>query len=38
MVMTPGSYRFSDYAKVGAPLLVLFLIVSLALIPVFWPF
>jgi di/tricarboxylate transporter len=38
MVMTPGSYRFSDYARVGAPLLILFLIVSLVLIPVFWPF
>lgn len=37
MVMTPGGYRFSDYAKVGVPLLVLFLVVSLALIPVFWP-
>jgi len=38
MVMAPGGYRFTDYAKVGAPLLVLFLIVSLILIPVLWPF
>ncbi len=38
MVMAPGGYRFTDYAKVGAPLLALFLVVSLVLIPVFWPF
>ena len=38
MVMTPGSYRFTDYARVGLPLLGLFLVVSLVLIPVFWPF
>jgi di/tricarboxylate transporter len=38
MVMAPGGYRFTDYAKVGAPLLVLFLVVSLILIPVVWPF
>jgi di/tricarboxylate transporter len=38
LVMTPGSYRFTDYARVGLPLLGLFLVVSLVLIPVFWPF
>ena len=38
MVMTPGGYRFTDYAKVGAPLLALFLAVSLILIPIIWPF
>jgi len=38
MVMAPGGYRFTDYAKVGAPLLALFLAVSLFLIPVIWPF
>ncbi len=38
MVMAPGGYRFTDYAKVGAPLLALFLIVSLILIPIIWPF
>lgn len=38
MVMTPGSYRFTDYARVGLPLLALFLVVSLVLIPFFWPF
>ncbi len=38
MVMTAGGYSFSDYFKIGAPLLVLFLLASLALIPVIWPF
>lgn len=37
MVMTPGGYRFTDYAKVGVPLLALFLVVSLVLIPIIWP-
>jgi di/tricarboxylate transporter len=38
MVMAPGAYRFTDYMKVGAPLLVAFFVVSMLLIPVFWPF
>ena len=38
MVMAPGGYRFTDYVKVGAPLLAAFFAVSLILIPLFWPF
>lgn len=38
MVMAPGGYRFTDYAKVGGPLLVVLLVVSLILIPILWPF
>ncbi len=38
MVMGPGGYRFGDYWKLGLPLLLLFLFVSIALVPVFWPF
>ncbi|MEM1322471.1 MAG: SLC13 family permease [Bacteroidota bacterium] len=38
MVMAAGGYKFSDYLKVGAPLLLLFLIVSLILIPLIWAF
>jgi len=38
MILTAGGYAFGDYLKVGAPLLILFLIISLTLIPLIWPF
>ena len=38
MVMGPGGYRFSDYWKLGVPLIVLYGIVAVALVPVFWRF
>ena len=38
MVMTPGGYRFADYVVVGLPLMLLFLVLSLLLIPIVWPF
>jgi di/tricarboxylate transporter len=38
MVMTPGGYNFNDYVKVGLPLMGLFLLVSLILVPIIWPF
>jgi di/tricarboxylate transporter len=38
MVMAPGGYSFTDYMKVGAPLLAAFFALSLILIPIFWPF
>ena len=37
MVSTPGDYRFSDFLRVGVPLIVIFIILSLLLIPVIWP-
>lgn len=37
LVFSPGGYRFGDYWKTGLPLLLLFLGVSLVLIPVIWP-
>ncbi len=38
MVMGPGGYRFGDYWKLGLPLLLLFFVVAVVLVPVFWPF
>lgn len=38
MVMAAGGYKFMDYFKVGAPLLLLFFIISLILVPIIWPF
>jgi di/tricarboxylate transporter len=38
MVMEPGGYRFGDYWKLGLPLLVLFGVVAVVLVPVFWSF
>jgi di/tricarboxylate transporter len=37
LVLTPGGYRFADFMKVGLPLLVLFLVVSVLLVPLIWP-
>jgi di/tricarboxylate transporter len=31
-------YKFMDYFKVGAPLLLVFLVLTLLLVPIFWPF
>jgi di/tricarboxylate transporter len=38
MVASPGGYRFGDYWKLGLPLLVLFGLVAVLLVPVFWSF
>jgi di/tricarboxylate transporter len=38
MVMEPGGYRFSDYWKLGLPLLALYGLVAVFLVPVFWRF
>ena len=37
LVMGPGGYRFSDYARLGAPLSLLVLLVGTPLIMAFWP-
>ncbi|MEO0901609.1 MAG: SLC13 family permease, partial [Bacteroidota bacterium] len=38
MVMTAGGYRFMDYVKVGGPLLLLFFIATIFLVPLIWTF
>ena len=38
LVYGPGSYRFSDYIKVGVPLTLIFWVLSTLLIPLAWPF
>lgn len=37
MVMAPGGYSFSDYWKLGLPLLVAWLAVALLIVPLVWP-
>jgi di/tricarboxylate transporter len=37
LVMEPGGYGFGDYVKVGAPLLLLTMIVTVALVAVLYP-
>ena len=37
LVFSPGGYRFTDYVKVGLPLMLIFLAVSLVLVPRIWP-
>ncbi|OOG36976.1 SLC13 family permease [Rhodanobacter sp. C06] len=38
MVYYAGGYRFTDFMKVGIPLIALFCTLSMWLIPKFWPF
>ena len=37
MVYGIGGYRFADFARVGAPLTIVVLVVATLVIPVFWP-
>jgi di/tricarboxylate transporter len=37
MVYGPGRYKFSDFLKVGSPLVVVILIITVLLIPKYWP-
>ncbi len=38
MVMGPGGYRFGDYWKLGLPIMAFWLVTSLVIIPLVWPF
>lgn len=37
LVMGPGGYRFGDYARLGAPLSLLVILLGVPLIMLFWP-
>jgi di/tricarboxylate transporter len=37
LIMGPGGYRFADYLKVGIPLTLVVLAVTLLVLPWFWP-
>ncbi len=37
LIMGPGGYRFTDYIKVGLPLTIVVLLVTLLVLPIFWP-
>jgi di/tricarboxylate transporter len=37
LVMGPGGYRFSDYARLGLPLSLIVLATAVPLIAIFWP-
>ena len=38
LVLGPGNFTFNDYVKVGVPMCVLSLVVSVIIIPIMWPF
>lgn len=37
MVMEPGGYRFDDYWKLGLPVMLVYLLVAVFLVPLWWP-
>jgi len=37
LVYTPGRYRFTDFLKIGTVLTVVVFIVSILLVPIYWP-
>ena len=38
MVLSAGGYSFLDYFKVGFPLLILFFLTTILLVPLLWPY
>ena len=38
MVLTAGGYTFKDYAKAGVPMILVATVVSMILLPIFYPF
>ena len=38
LVVDPGSYKFTDFVKLGTPLLILTYLVTLVMAPLVFPF
>ncbi|MBS1250536.1 MAG: putative transporter [Chloroflexi bacterium] len=38
LVMGAGDYRFSDYLKIGLPLILISLVIAVLILPLLWPF
>lgn len=38
LIMGPGGYRVTDFIKVGIPLTIVILLITLLILPFFWPF
>ena len=38
MVYGPGGYKFTDYLKIGIPLSLIFMVITILLTPFVWPF
>jgi di/tricarboxylate transporter len=38
MVMEPGAYKFTDYWKLGLPMMIWFFIIAVFIVPLIWPF
>jgi di/tricarboxylate transporter len=38
MIYAPGGYRFSDFARIGVPLNILFWVTTVLVAPIIWPF
>jgi di/tricarboxylate transporter len=38
LVYTPGRYKFMDFVKVGTILTIIVFVVSMVLVPIYWPF
>jgi di/tricarboxylate transporter len=37
LIMGPGGYKFSDYFKIGLPLVLITLLLTVFVLPLFWP-
>jgi di/tricarboxylate transporter len=38
MIQQPGGYRFGDYWKLGLPLLLLYFVATVVIVPLVWRF